>query len=574
MTSEHVELRAASTSGLRWWPARVYYGWALVSALGVTAIASYGVLSYAVAVFIAPMRAELGWTNAEITGAFSVGMLVAGLAAIPVGRWVDRHGARGLMAMGSILGAVVLVAWSFVRTLAGFYALWLCMGLAMAAVLYEPMFTVVTTWFYARRSRALTVLTFIGGFASVLFVPLATWLVEHHGWRTALVWLAAIYGTVAVPAHALVLRRRPADLGLVPDGDTPILSAIAAATSVHAAPLSEKVDARSAWRSRSFRWLAIAFALSSMVTTAVTVHLVPLLLERGHGAAFAGSAMGVLGLMALPGRVVFTPLGERRPRAIVTAAIFASSALGCAVLLAWRSTMAVWVFVALFGAGFGAITPARAALLAETYGSAHYGQISGVLALLTSVARAAAPVGASLVYVVGAGLFGAYHGYDAVLGVLLLLCVGSGVAVLIAGTGRAPVVARLPESSESGSIEMPSRLEARYFPREALMVRPDVPGASAWGVALDKTLLTFFEVKPHCRFDRHKHESEQITMVLEGELYFELDAATHCVGRGEVIAIPSNVPHAVFTRDHGATAIDAWSPVLSQYIKPTVHQAQ
>lgn len=284
--------------------------------------------------------------------------------------------------------------------------------------------------------------------------------------------------------------------------------------------------------------------------------------------------MGVLGLMALPGRVVFTPLGERWPRAAALATIFGLSAAGCAVLLARRNTPAVWAFVALFGAGFGAITPARAALLAEMYGSTHYGQISGALALLTSVARAAAPVGASLIYIAGTAMFGARHGYDAVLGVLLALSVGSGVAVLIASTGRAPVVARPPESSAASSIEDPPRRQAMYFPREALTLTPDVPGASAWGVALDKTLLTFFEVEPHCQFDWHRHESEQITLVLEGELWFELDSATHCVGRGEVIAIPSNVPHAVFTRDHGATAIDAWSPVLSQYIKPTVHQAQ
>jgi N-acetylglutamate synthase-like GNAT family acetyltransferase/mannose-6-phosphate isomerase-like protein (cupin superfamily) len=114
----------------------------------------------------------------------------------------------------------------------------------------------------------------------------------------------------------------------------------------------------------------------------------------------------------------------------------------------------------------------------------------------------------------------------------------------------------------------PLRHQAIYFPREILTLKPDVPGASMWGVALDKTLLTFFEVEPHSRFDRHNHESEQITMVLEGELFFELDSGTHCVRKGEVIAIPSNISHAVFTLDQHVKAIDAWSPVMPQYVRP------
>jgi MFS family permease len=404
-----------------WWPAGVYYGWALVGTLGLTATFSFGILSYAFAVFIDPMTRELGWSKATVTGAFSVGSLVMGVAAIPVGRWVDRHGARGIMTTGSVVATLGLLAWSRVQSVAGFYVLWAVLGLAMAAVLYEPAFAVVATWFRGRRGRALTVLTFIGGFASVIFVPLATWLVAAYGWREALVWLAALYAPLTILPHAVILRRRPADLGLVADG-----AAIAPGSPAVSAEPS--VAAPEAVRSRSFRWLAIAFALSSLATTAVSVHLVPLLLERGYGAAFAGAAMGLLGLMALPGRLVFIPLGSRWPRPAVTASIFTLQALASLALLATRSTVAVWVFVVLFGAGFGAITPARAALLAERYGPDHYGRIAGVLALVIALARATAPVGASWVYALGGG---PTHGYDVVVVVLLALSIGAGASVLL-----------------------------------------------------------------------------------------------------------------------------------------------
>lgn len=430
----------------RWWPAHWYYGWALVGTLGLTATVSYGILSYAPTAFILPMSAELGWSRTQITGAFSLAQLVAGLAAIPVGRWVDRHGARALMTGGAVLAAALLLAWSRVQTLAGFYATFALMGVALAAVLYEPAFAVLATWFRRDRSRALTVLTFLGGFASVIFVPLATTLVARVGWRPALLGFVGIYVALAIVPHAVALRRRPADLGLQPDGvathgggeTTP------RTTAAHEA----SVPAREAIRSPSFRWIGVAFALSAIATTATTVHLVPLLVERGHGVAFAGAAMGLLGLMALPGRLVFTPLGDRFSRSAVMASIFALEAVAVAVFLASRSTWAVWAFAALFGAGFGAITPARAAIVAELYGAADYGRISGVLALLLALARAAAPVGASVLRAVAGGPRG---GYDAVLVALIVLCLGSAAAVLLA-------------VDPPGTAVLRRRLDASYSP--------------------------------------------------------------------------------------------------------------
>jgi quercetin dioxygenase-like cupin family protein len=86
-----------------------------------------------------------------------------------------------------------------------------------------------------------------------------------------------------------------------------------------------------------------------------------------------------------------------------------------------------------------------------------------------------------------------------------------------------------------------------------------------WAVSLARTMLTYFEVAPQSRFEPHSHESEQITMVLTGELFFEVDGVVHGIKAGEVIAIPSSVPHAVWTAALPATAVDAWSPVMAKY---------
>lgn len=105
----------------------------------------------------------------------------------------------------------------------------------------------------------------------------------------------------------------------------------------------------------------------------------------------------------------------------------------------------------------------------------------------------------------------------------------------------------------------------KHYPLGSLSLREDVPGARMWAVALKKTMLTYFEVQPHSRFESHSHESEQITLVLEGELFFEVSGRVVGVKAGEVIALPSNLPHAVFTREEAVKAVDAWSPIMEKY---------
>lgn len=109
--------------------------------------------------------------------------------------------------------------------------------------------------------------------------------------------------------------------------------------------------------------------------------------------------------------------------------------------------------------------------------------------------------------------------------------------------------------------------KTQYYPKEKLQLQKNVPGVQMWGVSLDNTQLTYFEVEANSKFDAHTHESEQITMVLEGELYFELEEESVCVKKGEVIAIPSMEKHAAYTKQLPVKAVDAWSPVMKKYNK-------
>lgn len=106
----------------------------------------------------------------------------------------------------------------------------------------------------------------------------------------------------------------------------------------------------------------------------------------------------------------------------------------------------------------------------------------------------------------------------------------------------------------------------KYYSKSDLLLKPDIPGTKFWAVALEKAMITYFEIEPNCVFDMHSHESEQITMVISGELFFEtVTGETLCVKEGEVIAIPSNIKHSVYTEGKSVKAIDAWSPVRNDY---------
>jgi MFS family permease len=389
------EARVANAATPAWWRSR---RWGIVGALSITETVSWGIVYYAFAVFLVPMQRELGLSTAQLTGAFSLALLVSAVAGIPVGRYLDRHSPRGLMTAGSIAATALVLAWSQVDGLLAVYALWIGFGLVMAAVLYEPAFTVIAKWFgdAAERRRALTALTLVAALASFIFLPLSQALIDAHGWRDALVILALILGALTIPLHALALCRPPAP---------------SRRRHHHAAA------APTALRSTPFWLLSAAFFLASLTGIAVTVHAIPYLLERGEDPAFAAFAVGLIGIAQIPGRALFAVAAARLPRPAAIATVFGTIAAGIAVVVGVPGGPALLLGFVLLGMGNGMTTLARAAAIADLYGPAGYGMIAGVMGAVTTVARAAAPVTAAV--------YAATAGYTAVLWTLAALAAGA-----------------------------------------------------------------------------------------------------------------------------------------------------
>lgn len=385
-----------------------YYGWRIAWAFAITQTIGYGVLTYAFGVFVKPMETELGWSRAETSLAFSIGLLVSGLVAYPVGRLVDRYGARWLMTGGSVLGSLLVWAWSTVQSLGMFYLVWVGLGLASSAVLYAVSFTVLAVWFRHERPKAMLIVTLAAGLASTIFIPLASWLLQSFGWRDATQILALILAIGTIPLHALVLRRSPQDLGLHPDGATEPLAPV------------QHVSTGTAVRGATFRWLALAFSLSSFISMAVAAHLVPLLTERGYSAGLVATVAGSVGVMQLLGRIIYTPLAQRLSLFGVSAVFFSFYGIGLAMLL-FSQTWTLWIFALFFGIANGTGSLSKAALVAETYGSRHYGSISGSMGTVSTITATFAPLGA-----------GFLHDWQGNYSLLLWLLIAASVAAALA----------------------------------------------------------------------------------------------------------------------------------------------
>ena len=377
------------------------YRWALVGALSLLQLLAWGISYYAFTTFVRPMEAELGWSRATVTGAFSLGLLAMGAASIAVGRALDAVGPWPIMTGGALLGALGFALWGTAEAVPVHYGAWLLIGLAMAAILYEPAFWLVARWFEDARGRPLAVLTFVAGLASVVFVPLSSVLIERYGWRATAIGYAAILAALA-PCYALLLRRPPPP--------PPVL-----VLPLHCRNGEGFVGGGAPLRSSSYWLLVAAFVATSCAIGGVFVHLVPYLEGEGYATRGAAAAVGGIGLAALPGRLLLMPLGDIVPRGWVVAGIFLSQAAGFGALLAgWSAS--VPLFVVLFGLGFGAIQPSRAALIAERFGAHRFGLLNGIAAFGVSVALAAGPVLTGLLYqAVG------YRAAFAALGALELL---------------------------------------------------------------------------------------------------------------------------------------------------------
>src|SRR5438128_4744902 len=349
--------------------------WRAVLVLGVTEILAWGAIFYPPVLTVPLIAHERGWSTSFAMGGFSLALLTAGLVSPRVGLLIDRYGGHRVMSVGSLLAALGLALIVYAAHPAAYLAVWMLLGVATAATLYDPAFATLGRIFGAAARRPITALTLAGGFASTVSWPATHALLEAVGWRGTYLVYAALLALVAAPLHAFALPRTRADV---------------------AAPSDQSVQAPSpvlpptGW---PFLPVAAAFAAYAFVPSGLSAHLLAIFGRAGIDAATVVAIGALCGPAQVAARICelmfarsIHPLSIARCPVVLLLAAFALMAL-------FGLTAAVAAsFAVMFGMANGLLTIARGAVPLALFGAAGYGHLMGRIGGPYLVMQAIAPL--------------------------------------------------------------------------------------------------------------------------------------------------------------------------------------
>ena len=416
---------------------KIFYGWYIVAIGMVGGFIGAGVSQMFMSIMLKPLTEEFGWSRTAATGAITAGSIMAGLFSVPFGKLADRYGPRLLMSLGAVVTAGAYVAISKFVHLWEFYVVYVIARLITANVLSSIVpKTAAVNWFRRYRGRALGLLSMATPLGASVLVIIAQTIMERHGWRTVfMVFALATVFLLALPA-ALVLRRRPEDLGLVPDGgkSDPVTSAPTDPSLGRGEvpwTLGEAIRTPSLWL------LTAAMAVANAVNSGISFHLVAHYTDIGIVPSIAVGAMSVYALTGALSNVIWGFLSERVPERLLATVVMGLSAAAILYLQSVRTNGSAFIFAVLFGLtsrGEGTLVNV---ILAQYYGRNSYGAISGFMLPFSMVGLGLGP----LISSVGFDLTGSYR---ALFGVFIAASILAAVLIWLA---RKPTPGIQPSSS-------------------------------------------------------------------------------------------------------------------------------
>ena len=407
------------------WP--FFYGWVIVGVAFVSSGIGSGSAIWGPSVLLLPMTGELGWSRAEFFSAFLVREVIIGLAAPFVGPLYDtKHGPRVLALAGAVLLGLSMALIQNVTELWQFIALFGVLG--GVAELGGGFFisqALVPKWFVRKRGRALGVSIMGVGLGALVFPSAISMLIDAAGWRGAWMWFGVGVGSIAF-VLALLLRTRPEDDGLLPDGGA-AREAGRAGTTLTADERS--LTRREAVRTPAFWLLLAAFSLVGLGITGFQSNWHPFLVETGFGPAEASFGIAIYGLVSGVVRPGWGLLGERYPARYLMAASAIATAALILVFLNVRGMAALIPVMFMAGVVMGGYLILRALLTANYFGRVHLGAVNSLFRPIVMGTGAAGPI-----------LFGALYdlegGYTLAFFTAALAWGASGVIVLLAKPPR------------------------------------------------------------------------------------------------------------------------------------------
>jgi sugar phosphate permease len=399
---------------------RIFYGWYITGAglTGQTVQAVFYTLG-AAALFL-PASQEFGADRVVIAGVFAAAQFEGGLTGPIEGYLIHWFGPRRYMLVGWLFFGLGLIGIGLSQNVVHFYAAFLLTALGQSMAGFLPVVTTLMNWFVRRRGRAVAIFQ-MGSSVGAVFVPIYAWFVLNVGWRETVMAAGVIALGIGIPI-ALMMRTRPEDYGMLPDGAAPQAPALEK-SAIEQVPVDEGGTIGQVLRSRSFWSLAAAHGASIVTWGALRVHEIPALVDMGLGEQTAANVFALTITVAAAGRLLGGFLGDYLgARRVLFIAILSQAA--AMVGLAFASTLAHAVIIAIvFGIAFGARGTLMTLLRGEVFGRRNFSRLAGIMDPLSTVGSVTAPMFAAWVFVTYGSYESAFFILAAVgvVGALLLL---------------------------------------------------------------------------------------------------------------------------------------------------------
>ena len=356
-----------------------FYGWVILAIASVAGFMSGPGQTYGVSVFVDPIIDDLGWSRTMVSGMYTAGSLTAATTMIFVGRFLDKFGARSLMAIVAVLFGLAAMWMSNVQSVIHLY-----LGFAALRTLGQGSLsliptTLVSIWFVRHRGKVTSVYSLAMAASQASFPPLIYLLVTNLGWRNAWVILGILIWSILVIPSLVLVRRSPESVGLLPDGDLSKYDNNKNEVETKEIYGEINFSLREAISTRSFWLLMLAGASQSLISTALVFHHVSVMSSRGLESGIAASILSVIAPLAILGAFVAGFLADRLPNRHI---LVVGQLLFLAAMVWTFNISQPWhgfVYGGLLGITNGLLMTTTTVIWPNYYGRAHIGSIRGVV---------------------------------------------------------------------------------------------------------------------------------------------------------------------------------------------------
>lgn len=407
-----------------------FYGWTVVGVVSALSFAGGVETNPVLGIFQDPMTDEFAWSRAAFTLPMSIGTFAGGLAAVFTGPLMDRYGGRGVMTFAVVLLGLIFVGMGLLEAYWQYFALQLMGRTLVASTFFMIIGVILPKWFIAKRGRAIGVAALGQRLGNAAFPVFIERVMAFSGWRVAAIALGVtVWATALLPA-ALLLRRRPEDMGQLPDGATRDLRTVGAQREV-VGPGTDEVSFRrgEAMRTPAFYLLLAALSAQSFVVTGINFHWFSYLTGNGVSSGVTIASLAIAPLVGMSASVLAGFIAEKAPPQMVLAVAYVMTAGAIGILLVADNAVLAILFGVVYGSAMGIHVVNDQVIWADFFGRNSIGGIRGIIAPVQMFTNALGPLAAALSFDLTGGYGAIFSG-----GIVVLLA-----SAALAALARKPV---------------------------------------------------------------------------------------------------------------------------------------